>query len=312
MDTLRLLMMLMAVVWAGRTAPAAGGRVMAPAPASSAASVVAPEALPELLGSLPGDSLAPVLRRVETHASSTAGAAEVALLLGRYHLARGEYREAIGAFTRAAARLDPARKPEARYRMGLAWLGLGEPAQARAVLEEVARSASPRRGAAGYAVAEAWLASQRPDRAREALVQSLADGPGECAPAVLERLATLDEQAGQLSAARGYRERIVQDWPRSFEAAGARRSLAAIMPGEGNGALTVVIGSFVDAGRARALASEAKRAGFAGAEVVGHGDGLAAVYEVRLGIYAGVRQARAAGEQASKALGVSAQVVKSR
>src|SRR5205807_2400748 len=96
-------------------------------------------------------SLRVPLRRLEGRLDP-ARSAEVAMTLGRYHFARGEYRDAVAAFARSSARLEPSRKPDARYWMGLSWLGLGEPAQARATLEGGARrdrAAGPgRRGGA--------------------------------------------------------------------------------------------------------------------------------------------------------------------
>jgi len=106
------------------------------------------------------DSLVPLLRALEApQANETRGPAEIAevsLLLGRLHYARGEYALAADAFARAAARLEPARKHEARYWAGLSWIALGRPAQARALLEEVAGSGSPRVPEARLGAAQAW------------------------------------------------------------------------------------------------------------------------------------------------------------
>src|SRR5262245_26063064 len=90
--------------------------------------------LDSVLTDTPADSLAVPLRRLESRLDPARGA-EVAMTLGRYHFARGEYRDAVAAFARGSARLEPGRKPEARYWIGLSWLGLGDPAQARAALE---------------------------------------------------------------------------------------------------------------------------------------------------------------------------------
>ena len=106
-----------------------------------AAAARAQTTLEELVRHRPADSLVVPLRRFENEARRPADGARAAMLLGQLYYARGEYRPAAEAFSRAAARLDPAHKPEARYWMGLAWLALGDAGQARAV-ENPARRAS--------------------------------------------------------------------------------------------------------------------------------------------------------------------------
>jgi len=120
------------------------------------------------LSTVAADSLVAPLRELESRSPGPAGA-RVVMLLGRLHLSRGEYREAVDAFGRAAARLDPANKAEARYWMGIAWLGAGQPAQARSVLEEMTREPSPWRAPGLVAFARTWELHRRPDRALEAL-----------------------------------------------------------------------------------------------------------------------------------------------
>src|SRR5262249_48954658 len=137
-------------------------------------------------------------------------------------------------------------------------------------------------------------------------------GPlGEAGPAVLERYAALAEAGGRVSEAQEARERVIQDYPRSMEAAAARRIRPA---GEtaASGTVAVVIGTFQDAGRARALAADAVRAGFADARVVTHGEGLAAVHQVWLGTWPDAAKARAAGDQATRALGVAYEMAPAR
>ncbi|HYM79963.1 MAG TPA: hypothetical protein VEY91_00975, partial [Candidatus Limnocylindria bacterium] len=82
-------------------------------------------ALRTVLSTEPTDSLPPVLQRLEADRTRPAESAEAAMALGQLHFARAEYREAANAFARAAARLHPARKPEARYWAGVSWLALG-------------------------------------------------------------------------------------------------------------------------------------------------------------------------------------------
>src|SRR5947207_755314 len=118
--------------------------------APGAAAVTARAAVPldSLVDHHPADSLVVPLRRFENEAPRPSEGAAAAWLLGQLHYARGEYRPAAEAFSRAAARLDPARKPEARYWAGLAWLALGDPGQARAAFEELSKPGSPRRAEA--------------------------------------------------------------------------------------------------------------------------------------------------------------------
>ncbi len=271
----------------------------------------APESLRNLLERTPADSLEDSLARLEGPGSRPPLGPEATLTIGALHFARGEYREAATAYARAAARLDPARKAEARFWTGLSWLGLGEPTQARAALEEVARGGSARRVEALLGVAQAWELSQRPDRALEVLNTILEDDLGEVGAAVLERAAALAERSKRPEQARRARERLLRSYPRSIEAAAARLALARAAEAPGSGHVAVVIGSFLGAARARSLASEARRAGFPDAQVVTRGEGLAAVHIVRLGAYASHAEARGAGEQAARALGVTYQIVRS-
>ena len=281
--------------------------ILAPAAPCFAAS----RPLAALLSTTPADSLGGPLARLEASAAEPLSGAEAALTLGALHFARGEYREAVTAYARAAARLDPARKAEARYWAGLAWLGLGEPTQARASLEEVALDRSPRRVEAVLGIAQAWELSQRPERAYDALA-SIAEGDlGEAGAAVLERAAALAERLNRPDQARRARERLLARYPRSIEAAAARLEFAQAEASAGAGHVAVVIGSFLDLARARSLAGEARHAGFPSAQVITRGQGLAAVHVVRLGTYAGHLDARRAGDQAARALGVAYRIVRS-
>jgi tetratricopeptide (TPR) repeat protein len=232
------------------------------------------------------------------------------MILGRFHYARSEYREAAAAFARATARLEPARKSEARYWAGIAWLGLGEPVQARAALEEVSAVPGPRRIDAVLGIAQAWELARRPERALDAL-EPLAEAPlEESGPAVLERLAALAEAGGKPSLARKARERLLREYPRSIEASSVRLTRVQPSPVSGSADFAVVVGSFVDPARARALASEARRAGFAQAQVITRGQGLTAIHIVRLGTFPNSTAARRAGEQATHALGVAYEIVR--
>ena len=266
--------------------------------------------LESLLAGTSSDSLPVALRRIEASSRNTAEGAQAVMTLGQLHFARGEFRDAAAAFGRAAARLAPGQKPRARYAQGLAFLGLGEPTQARAALDEVARTSTALRADALLGVAQAWELAERPERALETLEPLLGEPLGESGPAILERIGALAERANRQDEARRARERLLRDYPRSIEAASARANLAASAQRPGAGTVAVVIGQFLDQARARLLAAEAKRAGFPNAQVITRGQGLAAIHVVRLGTYSSLSEARQAGEQALRALGVTYQVVK--
>ena len=268
------------------------------------------EPLRSMLASTPAESLQAPLRQAEADRARGAERAEAAMPLGRLHSARSEYREAAAAFARAAARLEPGRKDEARYWAGISWLGVGEPVQARAALEEVVSGSSDRRVDATLGLAQAWELARRPERALAAL-EPLAQAPlGEAGPAVLERLAMLAEAGSKPALARHARERLLEEYPRSIEAASVRLTLVPAAPATGSGAFAVVIGTFIDKARAGALASEARRAGFPQAQVVTRGSGLTTVHIVRLGTFPSSTLARRSGEQATQALGVTYEIVR--
>jgi tetratricopeptide (TPR) repeat protein len=273
--------------------------------APRAAASPAPAAdLGSLLARHPADSLVVPLRRFEAEHGREPQGGEAALMLGRLHFARGEYAQAAAAFARAAARLDPARKPEARYWSGLAWLALKQPEQARAALEEVATSASPRASEARLGIALAWELANRPDRAYDELDRLLQRDPGEAGPAALERFAALAERLHRGDVAVRARARLMRDYPRSIEAATASAD-APERARSGSGAIEVQIGAFASEARARSLLQAARRAGFRTADVVARGEGAARLYHVRLGAFANATAAREAGESAAKKLGVT-------
>jgi tetratricopeptide (TPR) repeat protein len=297
--------------------------VMVPVPAPT---------LRQLLEANPADSLvAPLLRFEDAHHGSDA--AEAAFTLGQLHYARGEYRQAADAFARAAARFAPARKGEARYWAGLAWLGCGEANQARAAFEEAARQVTPRPPEALLGVALCWELAQRPDRALETLQGLLVDDPGEAGPAALDHLAMLNERLGRPEPARRAREQLVREYPRSLEAARAGQAATAQPrsapqpprapapvaplaprrvappPPAAQIPLTVQIGAFRDQGRAQQLAAAARRQGFTPVRVSALQDPGGALYAVRVGVFATAEDARGAGVRLGRALGVTWRVV---
>jgi tetratricopeptide (TPR) repeat protein len=255
------------------------------------------------------DQLVAPLRRLENESVRTREGAAAALMLGRLHFARGEYRQAADAFSRAAARLEPALKPEARYWAGISWLAMNESNQARAILEEVAQS-STRRVDAQLGVALAWEQARRPERAFEVLERIDLSQPSEAMPSVLERLIALGTRLNRPAIVKPARERLFRDFPRSIEAAraGLRPGALASTPAK----LVVQIGVFSSPSRARTLANSAQRAGFPDATVLVRGDRDAKTYVVRVGPYATAEEAKRAGERAERALGVEFRVLSAR
>jgi tetratricopeptide (TPR) repeat protein len=272
--------------------------VPGPPPASAPAGSLA-----ELLANTPADSLVAPLRNFEARHGRDSQGGEAAIELGRLYYARGEYLLAATSFQRASVRLAPARRLEARYWGGLATLAIRQPEPARILLEEVATSASPRAREARFALALAWEQEGRPDRAYEELERLLARDPGEAGPPALERLAALAERLHRPEAATRARARLVRDYPRSLEAARALTPPRAA-PRAPEGAFVVQIGVFSNPARARALVNTAHRAGFPRADMMSRGESESRVYVVRVGRYATPEEARAAGEEVKRKLGL--------
>jgi tetratricopeptide (TPR) repeat protein len=270
-----------------------------------------PSELRLLLERKAADSLVVPLRRFENEHGRGSEGGEAAYLLGQLHYARGEYRQACDAFGRAAARLEPERKPVARYWAGLSWLALKQPDQARAALEEVAQSSERLRAGAQLGIALAWELSERPDRALQALETVLAKSPGEAGPAALERVIALAEHLERPDVARRARDRLRRDYPRSIEAARVALPEPAPAPAPGSdGTVAVQIGAFADPERARSLAESAQRAGFPAAQVIVRGEGETRMHFVNLGVFGTREEANRAGERAAAALGVTFQVIR--
>ncbi len=192
---------------------------MLPTVLLAAALGLAPDLQRVLEGTAPDSLLIPLRRYELLHRRSTR-AADAALLLGDLHVARGEYRLAADAYGRAAAGFDPARKVEAQYRAGLAWLGAGDARRARALLEQVESGGGERRADAALGVAYAWTLEGQPERALQQLASLVASRPGEAGAAALAGMARLADRLGQPGVARGARERLRRDYPDSFEARG--------------------------------------------------------------------------------------------
>src|SRR5262245_5220972 len=277
--------------------------------ASAPVPVSAP--LQALLEARPADSLVAPLKKFELEHARGSEAGEAAYVLGQLHFARGEYRQAGDAFGRAAAQLEPGRQAAARYWSGLCCLALKQPEQARAVLEEVAKSDAELRARAMLGVALAWEMSDKPEAALQALESVLSRSPGEAGPAALERQAALAERLKRVDLARRARERLRREYPRSIDAALASLPApAAPPPAAGDGQMSVQIGAFADRARARTLAESARRGGFPDAAVTVRGEGDARMHVVTLGVFASREEARSAGERAAGALGVTYQVVR--
>lgn len=258
--------------------------------------------------SLSADSCLLRLRAWEVAPARGVTIADAALALGELHYARGEYRQARDAFGRASARGPEGERGEARYWMGLCSLALGEGATARKAFADAAREAPARRALAELGTAQAWDVERRPDRSLEVLQALLAGDPGEAGPAALEREAALAEQLHRPDEAREARRRLAREYPRSLEA--TRLGAAVTLP-VGSGPVGVQIGVFADRERARSLSAQAKKAGFAGVQVIERrGEGARpTLWVVRLGSYATREEAESAGERAQATLGVGWQVM---
>jgi tetratricopeptide (TPR) repeat protein len=285
-----------------------GAATWGPASAQTGPRAVGTE-LDALLDRYPADSLVAPLRRFESQHGRDPIGAEAALVLGRLHYARGEYVQAAAAFSRAAARLEPARKTEARYWAGLSWLALGHADQARSALEPVAATASPRTAEARLGIALAFEMAGRPDRAYDELERLAGGDPGEAGPAALERLASLADRLQKHGDADRARARLLEQYPRSIEAARASAPSRQLPASATGGAIGVQIGVFSSKPRAEWLTRAAKSAGFGGAGVVVRGDGASRLFIVRLGTWPTADEARAAGESAVEKLGVTYQLV---
>ena len=289
---------------------------------------VAAPTLEDLLARLPADSLPAPLRNFEA-AHHGEPAAEAAFTLGQLHYARGEYRQAAEAFTRAAARFGSEQKDEARYWAGLSWLGAGGPGQARSLLEEVARGSSSRAAEAKLGIALCWQASRRNDRALDVLQGLVAGDPGEAGPAALEEVAALATWAGRPDVARRAQQKLVRQYPHSMEAMraglvpaaapaprvpkpariGAAVSRPAPPPAAVQGPFSVQIGAFREPDRANALAASARRAGFGPVHVTAIEDAVGRLFAVRVGVYATAEDARSACARIGPALGVACRIV---
>lgn len=259
------------------------------------------DSLATLIASVPADSVAAA---VGAYAARHPGAEAVdaLLTLGRYEYARGEYRPAANAFTRAAARVEPARKPEARYWAGLAWFALGDLERARGALEEVARAGSPRSNEARLALAQVWEAGGRSDRALEEL-QGLLDGdPGEAGATALAMQYEVATAQHREAEAQRAAERLLRDYPQSLEA--ARFAQRVVTPPSAQGHIAVRLGAFSDEARARSMAAAARRAGFTDVRVIPPAGTGAPLYIVRLGPYADPDQAQKQAERVAELLGV--------
>jgi tetratricopeptide (TPR) repeat protein len=261
------------------------------------------ESLDALLHRMPADSLVAPLQRFENQAARPADGAEAAMTLGRLHYARGEYRHAAEAFSRAAARLEPARKPLARYWAAQSWLALGDANQARAGFEELAQNDAPLRTEARLGLALAWEESRRPEKALEILEPLAREAHGEIAPAVLERAIAVADQFQRADLASAARQRLFREFPRSIEAA-----RAGLIPPK-SVAAAVEIGPYPSEPRAHTAAGQAKAAGFTEVQPMIRGAGSARVYLVRVGGFANAQEAQHAVDRLKRELGLPARVV---
>jgi tetratricopeptide (TPR) repeat protein len=226
---------------------------------------------------------------------------------GLFHYARGEYRQAADAFDRSGARLEPGRKPLARYWCGLSWLGGGDLVRARSAFEDVAAVDSPWRSLAQLGLANAWEAARRPDRAMQTLASLMRDDPGEAGATALARWSALAAADGQVDVARRAHDRLLREFPASIEAASAR--LAELPRIETLPRLAVQLGAFAEPTRAAALAETARRAGLGEVRVHERSEGGMTLHLVLLGPFVQEAEARRVAARAGERLGVVARVV---
>jgi tetratricopeptide (TPR) repeat protein len=230
-------------------------------------------------------------------------AALAAMTLGQLHYARGEYRRAAEAFSRAAARLDPARKGEARLWAARSWLALGDGAQARAAFSELAEEDTSWADPARFGEGLAFELEGHPERALDVLEALATRVHGEIAPAVLERTFTLADRLGRPAAAEAAHRRLLREFPLSVEAAHAALVTPRDVPA------SVELGPFASEPRAHAVADAARHAGFSGVQPRMRETGGVRVYVVRLQNQANADAARRAADRAKRELGVPARVV---
>jgi len=174
--------------------------------------------LAQLLAQTPADSLLGPLRRYELQRRHGAAAAEAALMLGHLHLIRGEYRLAADAFTRAAAGFEPARKDEALYWGGVAWLGVPDRGRARALLDQVVFDNGARRDEATLGIALSLLDDNHPERALKFLGRLTGKHTGECTAEALGATAAAAERTHDPALAKRARERLAREYPLSLAA----------------------------------------------------------------------------------------------
>ncbi len=258
------------------------------------------------------DSMVIRLKRAETVAGPRA-AADAALSLGRLYYARGEYRPAADAFSRAAARLGPARKGEALYWTGMAWLGLNSPNAARAAFDEVVSAGDPRRNDALLGTADAWVSEDRFDKAFATLQQLISGDMGPAGPAALERMSVVAERLNRAADAERAKARLLSSYPGSMEAlALVARDKETAPAAPTSGPVAVEAGRFANAARARGLVVRAQRAGYKDARVVEHVSAATRSFAVRLGSYPDRPSAREAQLRAAKELGLTARITGDR
>jgi DedD protein len=184
----------------------------------------------------------------------------------------------------------------------MAWLALGDARKARLAVKPLLEGASALREPACLLAAQSYELERQPVPAM-ALYERLLREPRPD-PVVLARAAALQQRMGRADRAAQLAQRLLELYPRSAEAASARRAEAvAAATSDVRGGVAVQIGAFADAAKARELAERARRAGYPHAQVIvlGRADGQSHV--VRLGVYATRAEATAAGVRAERALG---------
>jgi hypothetical protein len=138
----------------------------------------------------------------------------------------------------------------------------------------------------------------------------MTEGAGEHGATALAMQRELALRLRRDSAARQAGERLLRDYPNSIEATRLRQIVDT--PVSSVGSHVVRLGAFADEARARTLAADARRAGFADVRVIPPTGVGAPLYTVQIGPYGDPEEAQKQVERAEDVLGITAERVHTR